>query len=93
MCDVPVRHVLNKSQANLGLSDTPHPIQQEELSLLNCIICVGKKMPLELGNGFCTPCEPSARIWHKGNDPIGRRSIAIILVDVDLQQIRRHQLA
>ena len=50
-------------------------------------------MPLECGNGFCTPCEPNARIWHKGNDPIGRRSIAIIFVDVDLQQFQRHHLA
>jgi hypothetical protein len=48
-------------------------------------------MSLEFGNDFCTPCEPSARVWHKGNDPIGRRPIAIIVVD-DLQQIQPHQL-
>ena len=79
----PGRHFLNKLQANLSLSNTPHSIQQEELPLLNCIICVDRKMPLEFGNGFCAPCEPSARVWHKGNDP--RRPIAIIVVDVDLQ--------
>ena len=46
-------------------------------------------MPLEFGNDICTPCEPSARIWHNGNDPIGRRPIAMI-VD-DLQPIQHHQ--
>ena len=30
-----VGHSLNKLQANLGLSNTPHPMQQEELSLLS----------------------------------------------------------
>ena len=50
-------------------------------------------MALEFGNDSCTACEPSARIWHKGNDPNGRRPIAIIVVDVDLLQIQRHQLA
>ena len=50
-------------------------------------------MPLKFGNEFCTPCEPSARVWHEANDPIGRRPIAIIVVDVDLQWIRRYQLA
>ena len=45
-------------------------------------------MPLELGNGFCTPSEPSARVGHKGNDP--RRLIA---VNIDLQQIQRCRLA
>ena len=42
-------------------------------------------MALEFGNGFCTPCEPIARIWHKGNNPIGRRPISV--VDVDLPEI------
>ena len=46
-------------------------------------------MTLEFGDGFCTPCEPTARIWHKGHDPIGRRPIAVV-VDVDLP---RHQQA
>jgi hypothetical protein len=48
-------------------------------------------MPLEFGNDFCTPCEPIARIWHKGNDPIERGPIAVIVVDVDLQQFQRDQ--
>ena len=43
-------------------------------------------MPLEFSNNFCAACEPTARIWHKGNDPIGRRPIAII-VDVHLPEI------
>ena len=42
-------------------------------------------MPLEFGNDVCAPCESSARIWHKGKDPIGRRPIAILVVDVNLQ--------
>ena len=42
-------------------------------------------MPLEFGNDFCTPCEPRARVWHKGNGP--RCPIAVIVVDVDLQHI------
>ena len=46
-------------------------------------------MPLEFSNDFCTPCEPSARVWHKVNDPMRRSRVAIIVVDVDLQQIRR----
>ena len=46
-------------------------------------------MCLEFGDDFCPPCEPIARIWHKRNDPIGRRPIAV----VDLQEVQRHQLA
>ena len=53
------------------------------------MIWVGKKMPLEFTDGFCTPSETSARVWHKGNDPRRRR----IAVDVDLQQIQRRRLA
>ena len=41
-------------------------------------------MPFQFGNDFCMPCEPNARIWHEGNDPIGRRPIPVIVVDVDL---------
>ena len=37
-------------------------------------------MPLEFRDGFCTPSEPSARVWHKGNYPR-----CPITVDVDLQ--------
>jgi hypothetical protein len=42
-------------------------------------------MPLEFSNDFCAACKPIARTWHKRNDPIGHCSIAIIVVDVDLQ--------
>ena len=45
-------------------------------------------MPLEFGDGFGTPSEPSARVWHKGNDPR-----CPITVDVDLRQIQRRWLA
>ena len=42
-------------------------------------------MPPKFGNDLCTSGEPIARIWHKGNDPIERRPIAII--DVHLPEI------
>ena len=45
-------------------------------------------MCLEFGDDFCAACEPTARIWHEGHDPVGRRPIAIIVVDVDLQEIQ-----
>ena len=48
-------------------------------------------MALEFGDDFCPSCEPIARIWHKGNDPIERRPIPI--VDIDLQGVQRCQLA
>ena len=45
-------------------------------------------MPPEFSNDFCTPCEAIAWIWHKGNNPIGRRPIDIVdVVDVDLSDI------
>ena len=44
-------------------------------------------MPLEFGDDFCAACEPIARIWHKGNDPVGCHPIDIIVVDVDLQEM------
>ena len=44
-------------------------------------------MLLKFGNDFCAACEPTAWIWHKGNDPIGCRPIAVIVVDDDLQAI------
>ena len=85
----PVRHFLNKLQANLSFSNTPHSIQQKELSSPSRVICV-EKMPLEFGDDFRAACEPIARIWHEGNDPIGRHPIAII--DIDLQEIQHRQL-
>ena len=50
-------------------------------------------MCLEFIDDFCAACEPTAWIWHEGHDPIGRGPITIIVVDVDLQEIQRHQLA
>ena len=44
-------------------------------------------MVLEFGDDFCTPCEPIARIWHKGNDPIGHCPIGIVDVVDDLPEI------
>ena len=45
-------------------------------------------MPHEFGNDFCTPCEPIAGVWHKGNDTIGCCLIAIVdVVDVHLPEI------
>ena len=60
-------------------------MQQEELSLLRRIICVGKKMPLEFGNDRFPPCESIAWVWHERDDPIGHRLIAVVgVVDVHL---------
>ena len=42
-------------------------------------------MPLEFGDDLCAACEPIARIWHKGNDAVRCRLIAII--DVHLPEI------
>ena len=42
-------------------------------------------MSLEFGNDFRTSGEPIARIWRKGNDPVGRRPIAV--VDLHLPEI------
>ena len=62
-------------------------MQQKQLSLLSWVICV-RKMPLEFGDDFCLPSEPSAWIWHKGDDPVGFGLIAIFaVVDVDLPEI------
>ena len=45
-------------------------------------------MPLEFSDDFCPSCEPTAWIWHKGNDPIRRRPVAItVVVDVYLPEI------
>ena len=63
-------------------------MQQEELSLLNRIICVGEKMALEFGNDFCPPCEPIAWVWRERDDPIGCRPISVVdVVDVHLPKI------
>ena len=48
-------------------------------------------MRLQFGDDFCLPCEPIARIWRKGYDRIKRCPIAT--VDIDLQEVQRHQLA
>ena len=50
-------------------------------------------MPLEFGDDFSPPCEPIAWIWREGNEPIINRSIAMNVVDVELQKIQCHQLA
>jgi len=45
-------------------------------------------MPLKSGNDFCMPCEPVARIWHKGNDAIRHHLIVVVdVVDVHLPEI------
>ena len=46
-------------------------------------------MPLEFGNDFRPACEPIAWVWCEGNDPVGRRPIAVVgVVDVHLREIR-----
>ena len=46
---------------------------------------MSKKMLPQFGDDFYAACEPIARIWHKGNEPIGRCPIAVI--DVHLPEI------
>ena len=50
-----IRHVLNKLQANLSLSNTTHSIQQKMLSLLNLIISTVQEMLLQFGNNSFWP--------------------------------------
>ena len=52
-------------------------------------------MLLQFGNDFCAACEPIARIWQEGNDPIEHRptaEIALVAHAVDLQEIQHHEL-
>ena len=44
-------------------------------------------MLLKFGDDLCTTREPIARIWHKGNDPIGRPPISVVVVDLYLPEI------
>ena len=45
-------------------------------------------MPLQFGNNFCPACEPIAWVWHEGDDPVGRRPIAVVnVVDVNLPHV------
>ena len=81
----PASHFLNKLHANLSFSNTSHSIQQKGFSLMSCVICVRKEMLPQFGDDSCVACEPIARIWHEGNDPIGHRPITII--DVHLPEI------
>ena len=46
-------------------------------------------MAPEFGNNFCPACEPIAWVWREGDDPVGRRPIAVVnVVDVNLPEIR-----
>ena len=46
-------------------------------------------MTLEFHNDFCPACEPSARVWCKGYDPVRHRPIAVVgVVDEHLREIR-----
>ena len=46
-------------------------------------------MFLQFGNDLHSACEPSARVWHKGNYRIGYHSISVakIVIDVNLREI------
>ena len=46
-------------------------------------------MPLQFGNNFCPACEPIARVWREGDDPIEHRPTAVVdVVDVHLPEVR-----
>ena len=49
-------------------------------------------MPVEFSNEFCAACEPIAWIWHKGDNPIGPRPIAIIVV-VNVHLLEIHAIS
>ena len=78
-----IRHLLNKLQANLSLSDTTHSIQQKILSLPNLIIGTVQEMLFQAGNDFCPACESNTWVWHEWNGHIGCPSVAKV-IDVDL---------
>ena len=44
-------------------------------------------MYLKFCNNLHLACEPSARVWHKGNYRIGYRSVARVVIDVNLQEV------
>ena len=47
-------------------------------------------MFLQFSNDLHSACEPSARVWHKGNYRVGYHpvSIAQVVIDVNLREIR-----
>ena len=55
-----VRHVLNESQTNLSLPNTPHAIQQKEFSTAESIPAFGSEMFLEFCENIGPACEPNA---------------------------------
>ena len=55
-----VRHLLNESQTNLSLTNTPHAIQQKELLLVEYIITFSSKMFLQFCENVCPACESNA---------------------------------
>ena len=57
---LPVRHVLDESQANLSLSNTPHAIQQKEFSTAEFIIIFNSKMFPQFCKNVGLACEPNA---------------------------------
>ena len=54
-----IRHLFNKSQADLSLSNTPHPMQEKVLSCPGSIAGTGEVI-LEFGENFGAACESSA---------------------------------
>ena len=79
-----VRHLLNESQTNLSLPNTPHAIQQKEFSMAELIIAFNGEMLLQFCENVGPACEPNARVWSYGNCCIGYRSVASANVVSDL---------
>jgi len=54
-----VRHILNESQTNLSLPNTPHAIQQKEFSMAKFIVNFSSKMFLQFCENVGSSCEPN----------------------------------
>ena len=57
---LPVRHLLNESQTNLSLPNTPHAIQQKEFPTAEFIIAFSSKMFPQFCEDVGSACEPNA---------------------------------
>ena len=86
MCSL-VRHLLNKLQANLSLSNAPHSMQEKVLSFKKPISGINRKVFLEFFNNLHPACEPSAWIWDKRNDCVGYRFVAEVVIDANLYEM------
>lgn len=77
-----VRHLLNKLQTNLGLSDTPHAIQQKEPATMHLVMALGFEMFLQSGKNVGPACESNAGVWLNRNRCIRYGPVAGVVIDL-----------